>query len=171
MKTKIIIVLVVLLQSVVLVYDWYSVKVSGTTVKEELKPNEKEKTIIDQKRKTVTKLVRKKDGTVEKSTVEGVRKVDVTISNDDKLTITARNRGFLFDPGVSVFYSKDKINLGLDIQWAYWRRYGFSGGFGVSTDHKCSGYFSGSYNFYSQSSVFIGVNDNLKPIVGFKVTF
>jgi len=142
-----------------------------TQFKEELKANEKEKVIIDQKKKTATKIVRKVDGTVETNRIEGVRKVEVSISNSGVTSIKTRNRGAFFEPGISLFYSKDQMNLGLEIQWLYWRKYGISIGFGLSHTSKCSAYISCNYNIYSNSSFFIGLNDYIRPVVGLKVSF
>lgn len=170
MKNKVILSLLLII-SCFLAYDWYSVHVSGDTFKEELKPNEKEKIIIDHKKKTVKKLIRKNDGTVEKNKSEGVRDTTITISDDNTITIKERTRGFLFEPGIGLFYSKDTLNLGLDLQFLYWRKHGISVGLGTSKKYKLSSYLSYNYNFYSNTSLFCGVNDEIRPIFGIKVAF
>lgn len=170
MKTKLIVVLVAML-GLFLAYDWYSVQISGDTFKEELKPNEKEKVIIDHKKKKVTKIIRKNDGKVETTTSEGVRKVEVTVSDNNTITIKERTRGLLWEPGIGLFYSKDTLNLGLDLQFLYWRKYGASIGVGISNDSKLSTYISCNYNIYSNTSLFVGINDVINPVFGLKVSF
>ena len=170
MKNKIVLSLLLVI-GMFLAYDWYSVHISGDTFKEELKPNEKQKIIIDHKKKEVTKIIRKNDGTVETSKSEGVRKVEVTVSDNNTITVKERTRGLLWEPGIGLFYSKDTLNLGLDLQFLYWRKYGASIGVGISNDSKLSTYISCNYNIYSNTSLFVGINDIMNPVFGLKVSF
>lgn len=168
-KTKLLVILSAL--SLLFVLNYCDKKVIQNQFKEELKSNEKEKIIIDQKKKTVTKVTRKNNRQVEKKVIEGVRKSEVVISDNNQLSVTTRNRGVLCEPGLSLFYSKNRMNLGLDIQFLYWRRYGASMGFGASRGLVCSAYCGLTYNFFSNTYLFIGVNDEIKPILGLKVSF
>lgn len=170
MKTKIIVIGTALL-ALFFTLSYCGNKYDEERFKEELKQNEKAKVIIDIKKKTVTKITRKADGTVETKVIKGVRKVAVTVSNDNKLTVEARNKGVVFEPGLSLFYSKDRMNLGLDVQFLYWSQYGLNAGFGMSQSYNCSFYLAGNYNFYSNSALFIGVNDELNVVGGLKVAF
>ena len=173
MKNKIIGILlaITLLLGLFTWLDNRSVVFGKPEFKEELKENEKEKIIVNLKKKTVTKIVRLSNGKMEKSRTEGVREVEVTISNTGQSTVTCRNRGLLFEPGLSLFYSKNQMNLGLDFQWVYWRKYGIDTGFGISRSSKCSAYLASSFNFYSNSYFLIGINDEIKPVVGVKISF
>lgn len=151
---------------------WLSTKSCNKPFKEELTINEKEKIIFNQKKKTITKVTRSNSGKMEKKIIKGVRGIEISVPNiKGDVTITPRTRGYIWEPGLSLFYSKNKVNLGLDLQWLYWGQYGINTGFGISTSYKYSTYFGISYNFYSNSYFIVGVNDNLKPIIGFKISF
>lgn len=169
MKNKLIIILSGVI-GLLLIFDWLNIKTSDT-FKEELKPNEKQKIIIDHKKKEVIKITRKNDGTVEKNKSSGVRKTEVTVSDNNIVTIKERTRGVICEPGIGLFYSKDKLNLGLDLQFLYWRKYGASIGVGISNDYRLSTYIGCNYNIYSNTSIFVGVNDIINPVFGVKVAF
>ncbi len=133
---------------------------------ERLKPDEKTKIIVEPKKKKVTKIT--KDG---KKTEDGSRGTVIIIDKDGKTTIINRRRGILFEPGLTMFYSKNKLMYGLDCQWAYWRKWGLISGLGMSHNQDFSVFTAVSYNFYSNTSVGIGLDDEFKTVVNLRVAF
>jgi hypothetical protein len=149
-----------------------------------LKDNEKQKIIVDTRRKTIQ--VVRRVGTVKQpgasipqvtETTRGVRKVVVTETDDGEITVTAITKGFVFEPGLALYYS-DRARLGLDVQIAYWHSYGLVLGAGVNLGEEprtVRAHVAVSrtlpLNLFSNTSVFIGV-DNKKDVVGgLRITF
>ena len=150
-----------------------------------LKEHEKEKIIIDTQHKTVS-VVRRVGSVknpvdavipqVEKRT-EGVRKVVVTETDDGEITVTAITHGFICEPGVAIYYS-DRARLGLDVQVYYWHQYGLVLGAGVNMGGEprtVRAHIAVTrtlpINLFSNTSVFLGV-DNKKDVVGgLRLTF
>jgi hypothetical protein len=143
-----------------------------------LKENEKQKVIVDTRRKTVSVVRRigtpKNPGAVVpqvERTTRGVRKVVVTETNDGEITVTAITKGFVCEPGLALYYS-DRARLGLDVQIAYWHSYGLVLGAGVNLGEEprnIRAHVAVSrtlpLNLFSNTSVFVGV-DNKKDVVG-----
>lgn len=143
-----------------------------------LKENEKQKIIVDTRRKTIQ--VVRRIGNVKHpgeavpqvtKTTSGVRKVVVTETDDGEITVTAVQSGFVCEPGLAIYYS-DRARLGLDVQLAYWHSYGLVLGAGVNLGEEprtirahVAVSRSLPLNLFSNTSVFVGV-DNKKDVVG-----
>ena len=145
-----------------------------------LKENEKEKIIIDTNRRTVT-TINKGDPKGKNPQVvkvrEGVRKVVVIRDDRDNLTVRAINKGFTFEPGLALYYS-DKARLGLDIQVAYYKRWGVLLGAGVNMGDEprtVRGHVAVSHalplNFLDNTTAFIGVDHRKDLTVGLRIRF
>lgn len=143
-----------------------------------LKENEKQKIIVDTRRKTIQ--VVRRIGNVKHpgeavpqvtKTTSGVRKVVVTETDDGEITVTAIQSGFVCEPGLAIYYS-DRARIGLDVQIAYWHSYGLVLGAGVNMGEEprtIRAHIAVSHtlplNLLSNTSVFLGV-DNKKDVVG-----
>jgi hypothetical protein len=92
-----------------------------------LTQTEKSKVIIDSRSKKVTIVKRKGDKQVTKEVI-GARKISVTLGKDGKLNVYARNKGFVFEPGVALGIDEKDSLLGLDAQFFYWNRLGLLSG-------------------------------------------
>jgi hypothetical protein len=149
-----------------------------------LKDNEKEKIIIDTRRKTVSVVTRigtpKNPGATVPQVVkktEGVRKVVVTETDDGQIIVTPIDKGFIFEPGVAIYYS-DRARLGLDVQVAYWHSYGLVLGAGVNMGNeprtiRAHVAISRSIplNLLSNTSVFVGVDNKKDITAGLRIAF
>jgi len=88
---------------------------------------------IDFRQKTAKfSTINSKTGEVYKvHEVVGVRLASIEQFDDGSVKVRARNKGFGFEPGYGVFIVNGRPRVGLDIQWAYWKRLGLSSGAGV----------------------------------------
>lgn len=149
-----------------------------------LKDNEKEKIIVDTKRKTIS-VVRRVGTAKNPSAVvpqvvtktEGVRKVVVTEETDGTIVVTPITHGFVFEPGIALYYS-DRARLGLDVQFAYWHEYGLLLGAGVNMGAEprtIRAHIALSrtlpLNLLSNTSVFIGVDNKKDVTAGLRIAF
>lgn len=126
-----------------------------------LKPNEREKLIINEKNHTITTITR--DGTK----VQPIGpKSSITVGDDGKITIQTRTFGTELSPFIGVgFDSGITGRAALGLNGFYWRQ--FELGCGISdsfTNVKDARLFvQGSYNFYGNMAIGITV-DNHKTI-------
>lgn len=149
-----------------------------------LKADEKEKIVVDTKRKTVSVISRiasPKDVNAPVpqvvKTTEGVRKVVVTEKMDGSITVTPITKGFIFEPGLALYYS-DRARLGLDVQFAYWHAYGLLLGAGVNLGEEprtVRAHIAVSrtlpLNLFSNTSVFVGVDNKKDFTAGLRIAF
>ncbi len=108
-------------------------------------------------------------GTIVKS-IDGARGVRIGIDAGGQVTVTARTKGFIFEPGPAIVIS-DRPRIGLDVQWLFLRRWGVNSGIVTGKNDDLRAYIAGSYNFYGNSGVLLGVDSNSKFLVGLKVRF
>lgn len=136
---------------------------------------------INFRRKTMRTITRKEDGSEEvvAHNFSGLRRATIIENEDGTISIKAPTIGFIFEPGFSSFFSRGRPHLGLDLEWFYWRRLGLSGGVGFGSksagkDDKTlalAAYplalnYNLPFKLTPNSNVFIGVDDQLQPIIG-----
>ena len=108
----------------------------------------------------------------------GVKKAKLTKFDDGEIDLRVKNKGFGLEPGFTVT-AGDGLRLGMDVEYAYWKRFGLTAGFttpvrGRSLD-KVRGHLGLSYDipnrWFNNSSVFGGIDTNKTPILGFRNKF
>lgn len=151
-----------------------------------LKEDEKQKTIIDTNKKQVRVVKRGpvgrgKDGKAGSTEVvkvtEGVRKVVITELVDGSIQVVALNKGFCLEPGLALYYS-DAPRLGVDIQVAYWKRWGVLLGAGINMgDEPRTGRLHVAVShalpltFVENTTVFVGIDHRKDAVVGLRIRF
>jgi len=108
----------------------------------------------------------------------GVKKAKLTKFKDGEIDIKVKNKGLGLEPGFTVA-AGDGLRLGLDVQYAYWKRWGLLGGFtypvsGRSLD-RLRGHLGLSYDlpnrWFSNTSVWGGIDTAKDPRIGFRTKF
>jgi len=151
-------------------YKLWKMKTYNEKVSLTLKDNEKRKIIIEDR--TITN--------VEKDKIEvksGARTTVITVKNDGSIDLYSPTIGFICEPGYATFYSNEKLWVGLDIQWFYWRRIGLLSGIGLrSENHDLKGKinvlslsYTMPFKILSNTSMYIGLNDSTKFLAGIRV--
>lgn len=156
-----------------------------TVVAPVLKENENQKIIVDTNKKTVTVVRRghigkgkeSASGTQVVKVTEGARKVVITERTDGTISVVALNKGICFEPGLALYHS-DQTRLGLDVQVAYWKRWGVVLGAGVNMgDEPRTGRLHIAVNhalplsFIDNTTAFIGVDHRKDVVMGLRVRF
>lgn len=153
-----------------------------------LKENEREKIVIDSRAGTVKRVVRRDQKNSADANggskgqesseqivtdISGVRKVAVTIDKDGNVSVYAPTSGVIFEPGLAAFYSDDKFRLGLDAQVFYWRKWGVNIGAGSTLEkpYTLKAYIAGSYNVWSNTSLFVGITHTKEAGFGLRIRF
>lgn len=110
---------------------------------EKLEGKEKAAIIIDTNKGTVT-TIRRKPGTAsededtasestESVSIDDARDLRISIDKDGTTIVTARTKGFTFEPGVSVGEA-EIIRAGVDVQWYFYKRFGVLSGLSLNLD-------------------------------------
>lgn len=108
----------------------------------------------------------------------GVRKAKLTKFDDGEIKMKVKNKGFGVEPGLTAT-AGDGLRLGLDVKWAYWKRWGLLGGItypihGRRLD-RVRGHLGLGYDlpsrWFSSTSVWGGVDTNKDPRMGFRTRF
>lgn len=144
-----------------------------------LKEDERAKYTVQDKK--VTKITRRKnkDGTVEqvRETIEGARKVAITIKEDGSINVYARSHGPIFEPGVAIGYSGDKPRIGVDAQLYYWRRFAVGTGVTIDMEEWRQVRINGTFHYtlpvkkLNNTSLFVGIDNKLDLAFGVRIKF
>lgn len=118
------------------------------------------------------------DGKTETKVYNNVRKVIATELVDGKIDIKIPKAGFTFEPGLSI-HAADRLRLGVDATYAYWKQWGLLGGISVPVSQRTLGNVRAhaglSYSFpvryFATSSLFGGIDTSGDPIVGLRTRF
>ena len=157
----------VILGFLVLFY-WSYFKPSPPVKQYELKQDEKQKVVIDTKKRTVAVVT--KDGVKVK---RGVRHAEVIEKKDGQTVVVAKEYGLCFEPGVGLGLGNGLGIVG-DVQFAYLKDFGaFAGVAYYPRNHNVRGHLGLGYNlpFLSNTSVYIAVDTNKSPVVVLSVKF
>jgi len=131
------------------------------------------KIIIDTRSRTLT--IETPEG---KQRKHGVRKIVITEDKEGHSSVLAPTWGLTFEPGFSGFVAYGSPNVGLDLQWLYWKQFGLSTGTGIykKEDESLGISFyplAINYNlpflFTPNTNIFVGIDSNYQPIGGFSV--
>ena len=153
-------------------YRTYTRKKEASNYTVALTPEQQERLIIEGS--DVTHVTRSKDE-VKVKTYPKVRKMSVTVSTGGNVTVYTRRWGLIFEPGISVAM-RDQAFIGLDVQWFYMNRSGFTAGVGVESRLKKYNFYGAySYNLpfkvFDNTSIFIGLNQDLRATAGIRLGF
>jgi hypothetical protein len=108
----------------------------------------------------------------------GVKKAKITKFEDGEIDLRVKNKGLGLEPGFTVT-AGDGLRLGLDVEYAYWKRWGLLAGFtspvrGRSLD-RVRGHLGLSYDlpnrWFSSTSVWGGMDTARDPRLGFRTKF
>lgn len=143
-----------------------------------LKATEKRKAIIDFRHHTLTTITKDKKNEIIKFK-SGLRTAVITESTDGTIAVYAPEAGLVFEPGLSAFYSNHYTHLGIDIQWAYWKRLGLSTGMGMTVLNDTIDIdlypialnFNPPFNWTPNTNIFIGINADKDFVAGTSVKF
>lgn len=155
----------------------------GTTLQED----EQEKIVFDQTRRTLLRVRRKvsdsHSGSGSSSSAElhlpssyvttqerGVRKAAITIKKSGEIVVVTKTKGFTFEPGLAIAQG-ERLVLGADVQWAYWKLWGTSAGIMFDQKGKGSLYVSANYNVWQNTSFFVALDHRKDLAVGVRLSF
>lgn len=140
----------------------------------DLTKDEKSAVIVDGAG-NVTKIDRDGNKTVT-DTTHGVRDVRVSIGKDNKLKVTLRSKGFIFEPGIGVVETSSP-RVVLDVQYYFFHQWGVNGGLSFSSGHndKLRLYLGGSYTLpwkmFSNTSVLVTYDTKKEIGAGIRIKF
>lgn len=108
----------------------------------------------------------------------GVRKAIFTENLDGKIDMIVPTRGWTFEPGITLG-AGEGMRLGVDVQWAYWKRWGLIAGITIPpltrTLTTIRGHTGVSYNFHNKffpgTSFWGGVDTSGDPVFGVRTRF
>lgn len=146
--------------------------------KPELKEGEREKVVIDTATKRVLRVRRKlaaglsRNGTGQEanvtSTTDGVRRAVITIDDTGAVSVVTQTKGWIFEPGIGA-YTGESIRFGADAQILYYRRAGLHCGLTTDRSWHVRGLIAGSYNFYSNTALVVGLDNKKEFNVGVRI--
>ncbi len=149
-----------------------------------LQKGQKRMVKIDFRRKEMTTVVRKDDGSEDTITrhFSGLRRATIIENDDGSVELSAPTLGLTLEPGFSSFLSRGRPHLGLDLEWFYWRRFGLSSGAGIGSrveDRNDKSLSFGAYplainynaplKWTPNTNLFIGIDDQMNPTGGLSV--
>lgn len=139
---------------------------------------EQSKEVVDTKAKTVTIIER--DGDKQIAVVKrGVRHIVTTVKKDGTVSKLYINKGFTFEPGLTLATdSKDGL-VGIDTQWFYWANFGVTTGLSIPASrlsiNETRVCLAISYNLSSMklnnTSLFMGVDTKKQVVIGTRISF
>lgn len=108
----------------------------------------------------------------------GVRKAKITKFDDGEVKVNVKNKGLGLEPGVAIGVG-DGLRLGLDVKWAYWRRWGLLLGATIPVNERrldrVRGHIGLGYDipnrWLSSTSFWGGLDSNKTPIMGIRARF
>lgn len=107
-----------------------------------------------------------------------VRRGTLTQMESGELEAKIKTKGFVVEPGLTI-YAGDGLRLGLDVQYAYWKRWGLLAGITVPATkrsiHNIRAHAGVSYDipnrFFRTSAVWGGVDTRGTPAIGLRTRF
>jgi hypothetical protein len=155
------------------IWQHYAKKTDKNITSTVLQPNQKRKEIIDPIKHQITDVTRDSTGKeVTHSTYLPDRPISIIETNDNKIQIEERKMGPETRPYLGgSFGDVGRFQLGLDV--FYFRQFDLGLGLGFNPEilKDIKPNLNISYNFYSHTSVFIGIDNNHNALGGIKVRF
>ncbi len=139
--------------------------ISSTT----LAPTDQAKIIVDEKHHVITTIVR---GGPVKRTFLPPHVTSVTFGKDGKVTVSARSFGTEASPFIGFTYS-DNARLAVGLDLLYWHRWEVGPFIATSVSGRLSvrAGLKVSYNVYSNTSLFVGIDNQKTPTGGISFKF
>lgn len=105
--------------------------------------------------------------------IDGARGVRISIGNTGNVSVTARTRGFCFEPGFGGYTTSEHTRVFVDVQWLFARRHGVNTGVGLGLRRPVNGtaFIAYSHNFWSNTSVLVGVDTKSEVLLGLRAKF
>lgn len=108
----------------------------------------------------------------------GVKRAKITKFDDGEIEVNVKNKGLGLEPGFTVAVG-DGLRLGLDVEYAYWKRWGLLGGVTVPVTRRSlnevRGHLGVSYDipnrWLSSTSVWGGLDTSKTPLLGLRTKF
>jgi hypothetical protein len=140
-----------------------------------LKDGEKVKIIKDGNKVIIVE--KGKDGKTKTKIRHQPRDTVITVDKDGDVKVYAPIMGFIFEPGYCGFYTDNKLWVGIDSQWFYWRYLGFVSGIGVAKRNDklnirlniLSLSYTPSWRYMTNTSFYAGLNDKTDFLAGLRV--
>jgi len=110
--------------------------------------------------------------------ITGLKVFDGSQFEDGTIKTHFKNKGIGLEPGITVT-SGDGLRLGLDVEYAYWKRFGLLGGATLPVRTRSlsnlRGHLGLSYDlpskWFSHSSLWAGLDTNKTPLMGWRTKF
>lgn len=105
--------------------------------------------------------------------IDGARGIRISIGDTGNVSITARTKGFCFEPGLGLFATSSDPRIFIDAQLLFARRHGANAGIGLGFRKPVNGvaFVAYSYNFWSNTSVLVGFDTKNEVLLGLRVKF
>lgn len=150
------------------VFTWFKQKVDRQEhLNTALLPNETRKLV--KKGNTLTLVHRDKDGREVKKIIKGARDFSVSEDINGKVTVYAPTKGWIFEPGLAVVGGSDRLRYGVDLGIAYWNNFTLGGIIATDSQFSIRIGLVGMYNVYSNTSIFLGVDQTEDMMIGVRV--
>lgn len=135
-----------------------------------LKPSEQEKFMVSDH--FVTTIKRDGEGKTQVNTEYVPKRAVITVNKDGSVTVKSQRFGFAYEPGLAIGYG-DALRLGPIMRLAYFDRFGLNLGASFKLQGHVDGrvFIAGSYNFVSNTSLFVGIDHRKDLIGGLSVSF
>ncbi len=179
MKNKILITVLVVLATIGLVKlkTYWDLR-KAVIIAPVLTETEKSKDVIDVRARTVTRVTRDGDNQVS-TVIRGVRDVAITELKDGTIKTVTINKGFTFEPGLTLGTDSEDSLIGLDAQFFYWSEFGLVKGLMVPTSNislkKIRFYLAISYDLgrikLHNTSAILGIDTKKRILLGARIRF
>lgn len=107
--------------------------------------------------------------------ITGIKEFESSQFDDGRIEIDYKNKGFGLEPGL-VATTGDGLRLGVDVEYAYWKRYGLLAGVTMPVSRmsldRLRGHLGVSYDlpskWFSNTSLYGGIDTNKNPAFGIR---
>lgn len=110
-------------------------------------------------------------------TTIGARETRISIDDHGNVRRTSRIYGLIFEPGCGVYTTTSHTRVFIDSEFAFYKRHGIVGGFGVNLNgqRKLAGHIGYCYTpyfkYFSNTSLVVGVDNKRELLIGFRLKF
>lgn len=149
-------------------FTWFKQKVDRQEhLNTSLLPQEVRKLV--KKGNTLTLIHRDKEGREVKKVIQGARDFSVSEDVNGKLTVYAPTKGWIFEPGLAIVGGSSKLRYGVDIGLLYWNNFELGAVLATDRDYSMRVGIVGMYNVYSNTFVFLGIDNQKETMLGVRV--
>ncbi len=147
---------------------WFAPHLS--TAQATLKPSEQEKFMVSEH--YVTTVKRDTAGKTQVSTEYVPKRATIIVNKDGTVSVKPQRFGFGYEPGLGIGYG-DALRIAPNLKVVYFDRFGLNVGASFKVQGHVDGrlFVAGSYNFASNTSLFVGIDHRKDLIGGLSVSF